>query len=95
MYAVGCTHPALRRLSKEDCELEASSDSTVRPRFKQTNKQTKVKRWEKHYHRLTINYSPHKNDILAVGQVNTFQGKTIQMILTLLELIFYYKLSGN
>lgn len=28
MYAVGCTHPALRRLSKEDCELEASSDST-------------------------------------------------------------------
>lgn len=38
MYTVGCTHPAFRRLRKEDCELEASSDSTVRPRFKQTNK---------------------------------------------------------
>lgn len=60
-----------------------------------SNKQIKVERWEKHYYRLTINYNPHKNDILAVGQVNTFQGKTIQMTLTLSELIFYYKLSGN
>lgn len=95
MYTVGCTHPAFGRLREEDCELEASSDSTVRPRFKQINKKTKVKRWEKHYHRVAINYNPHKNDILAAGQVNIFRGKTIQKTLTLLEFTFYYKLPGN